>query len=110
MERKHKKVKKSRLIKVRLTAIDAAIVKRKADATGLSISEYVRRTVFGRVIKLKDPETPNTLKHYQILAETKIHLLRLNKLLDQKQTPDLLLMKDNEKILTKIENQLNSSK
>ncbi len=110
MGRNHKQVKKSRLIKIRLTAIDAAIVKRKAEATGLSISEYVRRTVFGRVIKLKDPEIPNTLKHYQILAETKIHLLRLNKLLDQKQNKEMLLMMDSEKILNKIENQLNSIK
>lgn len=110
MERKHQKVKKSKLIKVRLTAIDAAIIKRKAEATGLSISEYIRRTVFGRVIKLKDPETPNNLKHYQILAETKVHLSRINTLFDQHQPKDLLLVKDNEKILTKIENQLNPNK
>jgi len=110
MGRKAKQVTLSKIIKVRFSALDAAIVKRKAKASGLGMSEYIRRVVFGRATKQLDPDLKYKLKNYQILAEAKAHLFKIESVLQQQENEETLslFLKDNKDLSDKIRNHLNS--
>lgn len=110
MGRNKKPVTLSKVIKVRFSALDAAIVKRKAKSSGMGMSEYIRRVVFGRVTKQLDPDLRFKLKNYQILAEAKAHLFKIEEVLQQQKNEEqlTLFLKDNRDLFDKIKNHLNS--
>ena len=70
---------KNKMIKFRVSALDLQIIKLKISKTGLSISEFMRRTSLG--IEMKNKLTEDELVCYQNLSKFSDNFRRISNLL-----------------------------
>ena len=73
---------KKQLIKFRCTGLEKAIIQKKADNTGQSISSYVRTTSLGQHIGNK--LTPDELEAYKMLTTYHRNFTAISNLLKRK--------------------------